>query len=188
MVTANAERLDGCQPVSSPRPFIGFAKSCSSRVIGTIHRRKSSPACRGRLISSADSTLNPLQDAAPLSRRPAYPLAVEMPRSSNADAIRRVLVTRVNLSSSILGEQISVSRSTDLQDKGGTVLVVANFIRMSTPPRPLPERPDDTPRPGPSGPRTPYPVNDPGFADPGKPGSEPDYIPSPSPPGIAPEI
>src|ERR1700760_3295256 len=70
----------------------------------------------------------------------------------------------------------------------GTVLVVANFIRMSTPPRPLPERPDEAPTRGPSGPRTPYPVNDPGFADPGKPGSEPDYIPSPSPPGITPEI
>jgi hypothetical protein len=149
----------------------------------------SSTACRGRLISSADSALNPLQDAAHLSRRRAYPLAVEMPRSSNADAIRRVLVTRADLSSSILGEQISVSRSTDLQDKGEPCSLSRISFRMSTPPRPLPERPDDTPRPGPSGPRTaPYPVNDPGFADPGKPGSEPDYIPSPSPPGIAPEI
>src|ERR1700722_4364829 len=31
---------------------------------------------------------------------------------------------------------------------------------MSTPPRPLPERPDEAPSPAPSGPRTPYPVND----------------------------
>jgi hypothetical protein len=54
---------------------------------------------------------------------------------------------------------------------------------MSTAPRPVPDRPDEKPRPGPSGPRTPYPVNDPGFADPNKSGSEPDYIPPPSPPG-----
>jgi hypothetical protein len=58
---------------------------------------------------------------------------------------------------------------------------------MSTAPRPIPGRPDETPRPGPAGPRTPYPVNDPGFADPNKPGSEPDYIPPPSPAGT-PEI
>jgi hypothetical protein len=43
---------------------------------------------------------------------------------------------------------------------------------MSTAPRPIPGRPDETPRPGPAGPRTPYPVNDPGFADPNKPGSD----------------
>jgi hypothetical protein len=49
---------------------------------------------------------------------------------------------------------------------------------MRTAPRPIPGRPDETPRPGTAGPRTPYPVNDPGFADPKKPGSEPDYIPS----------
>jgi hypothetical protein len=58
---------------------------------------------------------------------------------------------------------------------------------MSTAPRPIPGRPDETPRPGPAGPRTPYPVNDPGFADPNKPGSEPDYIPPPSP-GGTPEL
>ena len=52
---------------------------------------------------------------------------------------------------------------------------------MSTTPPPIPERPDEKSRPGPRGPRTPYPVNDPGFADPHKPGSEPDYIPTPSP-------
>ena len=54
---------------------------------------------------------------------------------------------------------------------------------MSTAPRPIPGRPDEAPRPGPAGPRTPYPVNDPGFADPNKHGSEPDYIPPPSPAG-----
>jgi len=43
----------------------------------------------------------------------------------------------------------------------------------------MPGRPDENPRPGPRGPRTPYPVNDPGIADPDKPGSEPDYIPPP---------
>ena len=56
---------------------------------------------------------------------------------------------------------------------------------IPTPPQPIPDRPDQAPLPGPRGPRTPYPVNDPGIADPGKPGSEPDYIPSPIP-GIEP--
>jgi hypothetical protein len=46
----------------------------------------------------------------------------------------------------------------------------------------IPDPPDDKPRPDPAVPRTPYPVNDPGF-DPDKPGSEPDYIPPPSPAG-----
>jgi hypothetical protein len=64
---------------------------------------------------------------------------------------------------------------------------VGRLNLMSTPPRPNPGRPDEIPRPGPAGPRTPYPVNDPGFADPNKPGSEPDFIPPPSPAGT-PEI
>jgi hypothetical protein len=64
---------------------------------------------------------------------------------------------------------------------------VRELILMSTAPRPIPGRPDETPRPGPAGPRTPYPVNDPGFAEPNKPGSEPDYIPPPSP-GGTPEL
>jgi hypothetical protein len=42
---------------------------------------------------------------------------------------------------------------------------------------PGPPRRDHTPRPRPSGPRTPYPVNDPGIADPHGPGSEPDVLP-----------
>jgi hypothetical protein len=58
---------------------------------------------------------------------------------------------------------------------------------MSTTPRPIAGRPDETPRPGRSGPRYPYPVNDPGFADPNKPRSAPDYMPPPSPAG-APEL
>ncbi len=37
--------------------------------------------------------------------------------------------------------------------------------------------PDELPDTGPTGPRTPYPVNDPGIGDPGGPGSEPDYLP-----------
>jgi hypothetical protein len=84
--------------------------------------------------------------------------------------------------------QRCVDRGAGVARPTGTAPVVANFSRMSTPPRPLPERPDETPRPGPSGPQTPCPVNDPGFSAPGKPGSEPDYIPPPSPPGIVPEI
>ena len=35
--------------------------------------------------------------------------------------------------------------------------------------------PDETPNPGPKGPRTPYPVDDPGITD--LPGEEPDYVP-----------
>ena len=45
---------------------------------------------------------------------------------------------------------------------------------------------DDTDEPdvGPTGPRTPYPVNDPGIGEPGGPGSEPDIFPgTPTDPG-----
>lgn len=38
--------------------------------------------------------------------------------------------------------------------------------------------PDQRPVPGPLGPRTPYPVDDPGIADPTGPGADPDYIPA----------
>ena len=38
-------------------------------------------------------------------------------------------------------------------------------------------RSDDVPDQGPTGPRTPYPVDDPGIGDPEGPGSEPDYLP-----------
>jgi hypothetical protein len=45
--------------------------------------------------------------------------------------------------------------------------------------------PDEQPDIGPTGPRTPYPVNDPGITDPKGPGSEPDYLPgNPTDPGI----
>jgi len=40
-----------------------------------------------------------------------------------------------------------------------------------------PRQPDELPDIGPTGPRTPYPVNDPGIGDPIGPGSEPDYLP-----------
>lgn len=40
-----------------------------------------------------------------------------------------------------------------------------------------PMEPDELPDTGPSGPRTPYPVNDPGIVDPTGPGSAPDYLP-----------
>lgn len=40
-----------------------------------------------------------------------------------------------------------------------------------------PGSPDELPDIGPTGPRTPYPVNDPGIMDPSGPGSEPDYLP-----------
>jgi len=38
-------------------------------------------------------------------------------------------------------------------------------------------QPDELPDIGPTGPRTPYPVNDPGIGDPAGPDSEPDYLP-----------
>lgn len=48
---------------------------------------------------------------------------------------------------------------------------------------PAPE-PDEMPDTGPTGPRTPYPVSDPGISDPAGPGSEPDYLPGmPTNPG-----
>jgi hypothetical protein len=42
------------------------------------------------------------------------------------------------------------------------------------PTKPGPD-PDEAPVPGPKGPRTPYPVDDPGVID--QPGADPDYIP-----------
>jgi hypothetical protein len=66
-----------------------------------------------------------------------------------------------------------------------TIIALAAGSATPTPPRPVPERPGGAPVPGPRGPRSPYPVNDPGIADPAKPGSEPDYVPPPLP-GIEP--
>ena len=40
-----------------------------------------------------------------------------------------------------------------------------------------PREPDEMPDQGPTGPRSPYPVDDPGITDPKGPGSEPDYLP-----------
>ena len=54
-------------------------------------------------------------------------------------------------------------------------------IPSDVPPRPIPDEPPDI---GPTEPRTPYPVNDPGVMDPKGPGSEPDYLPgNPTDPG-----
>ncbi|MGU3538550.1 hypothetical protein [Methylobacterium sp. A54F] len=50
---------------------------------------------------------------------------------------------------------------------------------------PVPPSPDEQPDIGPTGPRTPYPVNDPGIDEPTGPGSEPDYLPGgPTDPGV----
>jgi hypothetical protein len=43
------------------------------------------------------------------------------------------------------------------------------------PPPPARPGPGEAPKPGPKGPRTPYPVDAPGISD--LPGSEPDYVP-----------
>ena len=40
-----------------------------------------------------------------------------------------------------------------------------------------PGNPDEVPDIGPTGPRTPYPVSDPGISEPTGPGSSPDYLP-----------
>jgi hypothetical protein len=56
---------------------------------------------------------------------------------------------------------------------------------MATTPK-IPERPDEKPVPGPKGPQTPYPVNDPPMPEPGtEPGTEPDFVPGTpgNPPG-----
>lgn len=54
-------------------------------------------------------------------------------------------------------------------------------IPGEVPPAPEPDEPPDL---GPTGPRTPYPVNDPGIGEPAGPGSEPDYLPgTPTDPG-----
>jgi hypothetical protein len=47
-------------------------------------------------------------------------------------------------------------------------------VPSEVPPQRRREDPPDT---GPSGPRTPYPVDDPGIDEPRGPGSEPDYLP-----------
>ncbi len=60
---------------------------------------------------------------------------------------------------------------------------VPGGILPDLPPPPAEE--DERPESGPSGPRTPYPVDDPGISDPRGPGSEPDYLPGqPTDPGI----
>ena len=50
-------------------------------------------------------------------------------------------------------------------------------IPGSVPTEVPPRQPDEMPDIGPTGPRTPYPVNDPGIGEPVGPGSEPDYLP-----------
>ena len=46
------------------------------------------------------------------------------------------------------------------------------------------QMPDEQPDIGPTGPRTPYPVSEPGISEPSGPGSEPDYLPGgPTNPG-----
>jgi hypothetical protein len=49
-------------------------------------------------------------------------------------------------------------------------------IRAVVPPKPDPDY-DESPDQDPTGPRSPYPVDEPGINDPKGPGSEPDYLP-----------
>jgi hypothetical protein len=91
-----------------------------------------------------------------------------------ADAACVLSNGQLELSSRQVSELVTLAQKT-------TIIALDAGSVAPTPPRPIPERPDEAPLPGPGGPRTPYPVNDPGIADPGKPGSEPDYMPSPLP-------
>ena len=63
----------------------------------------------------------------------------------------------------------------------GAVFALPGVAGDLPPPPPTPEEEPDI---GPTGPRTPYPVNDPGIGEPGGPGSEPDIFPgTPTDPG-----
>lgn len=63
----------------------------------------------------------------------------------------------------------------------GSDPVPGGNIPSEVPPAPPP---DELPDMGPTGPRSPYPVDDPGITDPMGPGSEPDYLPgTPTNPG-----
>jgi hypothetical protein len=94
--------------------------------------------------------------------------------SDLADAACVLSKGQLELSSRQVSELVTLAQKT-------TIIALDTGSAAPTPSRPIPERPDEAPLPGPGGPRTPYPVNDPGIADPGKPGSEPDYMPSPLP-------
>jgi hypothetical protein len=64
--------------------------------------------------------------------------------------------------------ELSSRRATDLVvlAQKTTIIALDAGSSIPTPPRPIPDRPDEAPLPGPRGPRTPYPVNDPCIADP----------------------
>jgi hypothetical protein len=91
-----------------------------------------------------------------------------------ADAACVLSKGQLELSSRQVNELVTLAQKT-------TIIALDAGPAAPTPPRPIPERPDEAPAPSPGAPRTPYPVNDPGIADPWKPGSEPDYMPSPLP-------
>jgi hypothetical protein len=91
-----------------------------------------------------------------------------------ADAACVLSKGQLELASRQVSELVTLAQKT-------TIIALDAGLAAPTPPRPIPERPDEAPLPGPGGARTPYPVNDPGIADPGKPGSEPDFMPSPLP-------
>jgi hypothetical protein len=81
---------------------------------------------------------------------------------------------QLELSSCQVNELITLAQKT-------TIIALDAGSAAPTPPRPIPECPDEAPLPGPGAPRTLYPVNDPGIADTGKRGSESDHMPSPLP-------
>ena len=71
-------------------------------------------------------------------------------------------------------EPVTGAPSLELQPRPGNPAhepIPGGNIPTEVPPR----EPDELPDQGPTGPRTPYPVDDPGIGD--QPGSEPDYIP-----------
>jgi hypothetical protein len=99
-----------------------------------------------------------------------------------ADAACALSEGELELSSRQVGDLVTLAQKTTI------IVLNAGSAATPNPPRPIPEPPDDAPVPGPAGPRMPYPVNDPGIADPGMPGSEPDYIPPPLPGTVPPAI
>jgi hypothetical protein len=96
-----------------------------------------------------------------------------------ADAARVLSEGGLDLSSRQVGDLVTFVQKTTI------IALDAGSATIPNPPPPIPEQPDEAPQPGPVGPRTPYPVNDPGIADPGQPGTAPDYIP-PLLPGVDP--
>jgi hypothetical protein len=141
-----------------------------------LGRTRSLAPSRARSTREPQSHHQRYAPSAPRTRSGASRRKVSHARSVGdfADAACVLSKGQLELSSRQVSELVTLAQKT-------TIIALDAGSAAPTPPRPIPERPNEAPLPGPGGPRTPYPVNDPGIADPGKPGSEPDYMPSPLP-------